>query len=298
MNSRSTLLFATCCLIAASAPGLEAPDPVEAFQLSPIVVTGRPGWLEEEALVGEYQRPEWTTRRRFSTTRTYIQYEPWEVATEQWWRVRNYNDRNPKHLFMHEIAMGLPYRMQADVYFDWAHEGGRNMNKDIAFELRWALADWDVIPLNPTLYFEYKATDGQYGSDVYETKLLLGDDLSPRLHWAFNAAYEREVARGRANEFALTQGLSYTLIDQVLSTGLEMQYKYENEQSGRQNGGRKFQIGPSFQINPNRNSWINLVALFGCTRESPAVEGFIVVGYNFGRAGRGRSVSRPIAAPR
>lgn len=277
--------------------GSTLPDSAS-YTLSPIVVVGRPGWLDEEALVGEYKRPEWTTRRRFGTTRVYIQYEPWEVAVEQWWRVRTFHDKNPRHLFMEELAIGLPHRMQLDIYYDWAHEGGRTMNKDVAVELRWALADWDVIPLNPTLYAEYKATDGDYGSDVWEAKLLLGDDLSPRLHWAFNAVYEREISRGRANEFALTQGLSYTIIDQVLSAGLEMQYKYENEQSVRQNGARKFQVGPSIQYNPNRNSWINLVCLFGCTRESPAIEGFVVIGHNFGRAAGGRSLSRPTAAPR
>lgn len=268
------------------------------YTLSPIVVEGRPGWLDEESLIGEYKRPEWTSRRRFGTTRVYVQYEPWEVAVEQWWRVRTFHDKHPRHLFMEEIAIGLPHRMQFDIYYDWAHENGRTQNKDVALELRWALADWDVIPLNPTLYIEYKATDGDYGADVWEAKLLLGDDITPRLHWAFNAVFEREISRGRANECALTQGISYTIIDQVLSAGVEMQYKYENEQGARQDGVRKFQIGPSIQYNPSRSSWINLVALFGCTHESPAVEGFVVIGHNFGRAVGGRSLSRPVAAPR
>ena len=275
-----------------------APETIGSETLSPIVVIGRDGWLEEESLIGEYKRPEWTSRRRFGTARVYIQYEPWEVAVEQWWRVRTYDDKNSRHLFMEEISIGLPHRLQLDVYYDWAHEEGRTQNKDLAVELRWALADWDVIPLNPTLYFEYKATDGSYGSDVWETKLLLGDDITPRLHWAFNAVYEREITQGRANEFALTQGLSYTIIDQTLSAGIEMQYKYENEQGARQNGARKFQIGPSVQFNATRNSWINLVALFGCTDESPSVEGFIVIGHNFGKAASGRSLARPVAAPR
>lgn len=278
---------------AAAAVG-QAPD-----ILSPVVVEGRAGWLDEEAYIGETKRPEWTSRRRFGTTRVYIQYEPWEVGVEQWWRVRSYYDQNPRHLFMEELAIGLPNRMQLDLYYDWAHEGGRTRNKDFAVELRWALADWDVIPLNPTLYAEYKATDGAYGSDVWEAKILLGDEITPRLHWAFNAVYEREISRGRANEFALTQGLSYTIIDQTLSAGVEMQYKYENEQGGRQDGERKFQIGPSLQFNPSRNTWINLVALFGCTRESPSVEGFIVVGHSFGKvAGGGQTLSRPVSAPR
>lgn len=67
---------------------------------------------------------------------------------------------------MQELAIGLPHRMQLDLYYDWAYEEGVTQNKDVAVELRWALADWDV----PTLYVEYKATDGSYGSDVWETK--------------------------------------------------------------------------------------------------------------------------------
>ena len=264
-----------------------------------VVVTARPGWLDEEQWIGVTQRPEWTSRRRFGTTRTYIQYEPWEVAVEQWWRLRSYRNKSKTaaQLFMQEIALGLPYRMQFDLYYDWAHEDRRTRNKDVAMELRWALADWGVIPLNPTLYAEYKATDGAYGSDVWETKLLLGTDLAPRLHWAFNAAYERECTRGLDTEISLTQGLSYTVWDQKLSAGVEMQYKHQYS-PGHTNIENKFQIGPSFQYNPTRNFWVNLVVLGGCTGASPAGEAFVIVGYNFGKGAGGRTVSRPTSTPR
>ncbi|MEZ5384585.1 MAG: hypothetical protein R3F13_03625 [Prosthecobacter sp.] len=190
--------------------------------------------------------------------------------------------------------------MQLDIYGDWTHQNSRTRQKDLAFELRWALADWGVIPLNPTLYAEYKITDGSVGSEVYELKLLLGDDLAPRLHWALNFTFEREISRGRANEFAVSQGLSYTLIDQVLSAGVEVQYKYENEQSQRYNsmGNRKFGIGPSVQWRPTKNSWVNFVGMFGGSAPSPAFEGFIIFGYNFGRIEGSPSVSRPLSAPR
>ncbi|MEY2598201.1 MAG: hypothetical protein RLZZ142_460, partial [Verrucomicrobiota bacterium] len=159
------------------------------------------------------------------------------------------------------------------------------------------LADWGVIPLNPTLYAEYKATDGAYGSDVWEAKLLLGNDLAPRLHWALNAAYERECSRGLETEISVSQGLSYSVVDQKLSAGVEMQYKHQDS-SGHSTPENLFQIGPSIQYNPTRNAWINLVVLGGCTGASPAVESFIVVGYNFGRGTAGRTLSRPISAPR
>jgi hypothetical protein len=277
-------------------------DAIESILLKPIVVVDRPGWLKEEAFIGEMKRPEWTSKRRFGFSRVYIQQDPGQVSVEQWWRVRSYRDqgKKPQQKFIEEIEIGLPWRMQLDIYADWGHEDGRTLKQDLAVELRWALADWGVIPLNPTLYAEYKATDGTYGSDVYELKLLLGDDFTPRLHWALNFAYERAISRARANEFAISQGISYTIIDQVLSAGLEMQYKYENEQGGRHNasGDRKFGIGPSFQIRPTPNSWINLVCMAGCSAPSPALEGFVIFGYNFGRVASGPSVSRPVVAPR
>ena len=190
------------------------------------------------------------------------------MGFEQWWRVRTYNDGGPKQLFEEEIEIGLPHRMQLDIYWDWVHEGGVTQNKDLAVELRWALADWGKIPLNPTLYGEYKFTDPDFGGDVFEVKLLLGDEITPRLHWGMNFVYEREISGELANEFAVTQGFSYTLIDQVLSAGVEMQYKYENVAGERGNGENKFQIGPSLQWRPTKKTHLDLVGLFGCTNES------------------------------
>ncbi|MEY4483497.1 MAG: hypothetical protein RL693_949 [Verrucomicrobiota bacterium] len=239
--------------------------------------------LKEDALVGPYNQPEWTGHRRFTTTRVYIQKQPWEIGVEQWWRVRTYDGKPTKHLFIQELEIGLPHRMQLDLYYDWVHENGETESKDFAVELRWALADWGKIPLNPTLYGEYKFTDDDYGSDVFEFKLLLGDDFGPRWHWGLNFAFEAETGgEEKANEFAVTQGIGYTIIDQVLSAGLEMQFKYENTKGNRDNGEHKFQIGPSLQWRLSKNTHLDLVGMFGCTDESPSFEGFVVFGYDFG----------------
>lgn len=276
------------------------PDSITAIMLRPIEIVARQGWLNEEAFIGEYRRPEWTSKRRFGATRAYIQQDPWQVSVEQWWRSRSFRNQGKKleSRFIEEIEIGLPYRLQFDIYGDWGHEDGRTIKQDLAFELRWALADWGVIPLNPTLYGEYKLSDGTYDSDVFEFKLLFCEDLAPRVHWAMNFSYEREIARARNNEFVISQGLSYTLIDQKLSIGIEMQYKYENQEGGRVNGDRKFNVGPSVQWRPTPNSWINFVCMAGCSAPSPAVEGFVIFGYNFGRIANGPSISRPVSAPR
>src|SRR5688572_23749734 len=54
----------------------------------------REGLLNEERPIGETGRPEWTSARRFSTTRVYIQREPWEVGVGQWWRYRYKRDNS------------------------------------------------------------------------------------------------------------------------------------------------------------------------------------------------------------
>lgn len=267
-----------------------------AGSLPTVTATAPVSSLAEEANLGAYKQPEWTSARRFSTTRVYIQKDPWEVGFEQWWRVRHYRDGTTKHLFTEEIEIGLPNRMQLDIYWDWAHEKGETSHKDVAFELRWALADWGVIPLNPTLYGEYKITDPKFGGDVFEVKLLLGDEIAKGLHWGLNLAYEREIGGELANEFAVAQGLSYTIIDQVLSAGLEMQFKYENVAGERNNGEHKFQIGPSVQWRPTKNTHIDIVGLFGCTNDSPRFEGFLIFGFDFGggeHAGGGKNVLAP-----
>ncbi len=279
LKTSITLMLAACGTFLLQAA------PPETSPMAPVTVEAREGGssLNEGEPVGPYNQPEWTTHRRFSTTRVYLQRTPWEVGFEQWWRVRTYEEAKTRHLFIEELEIGLPYRFQLDLYYDWIHEKGETEFKDFAVELRWALADWGVIPLNPTLYAEYKLTDGDIGSDVYEVKLLLGDEITDRLHWGMNFVFEREIeGEEQANEFAVTQGISYTIIDQVLSAGVEMQYKYENVKGARDDGENKFQVGPSIQWRPTANTHLDLVALFGCTDESPEVETFVVFGIDFG----------------
>jgi hypothetical protein len=268
----------------------------EAIATLPTVTASVPGAAGEDALVGPWQQPEWTEHRRFTTTRVFVQKEPWETGFEQWWRVRHYRDGSTQNLFSEEFEIGLPHRVQLDFYWDWVNEHGRTSNKDVAFEVRWALADWGVIPLNPTLYAEYKLTNPDFGGDVFEVKLLLGDEIARRLHWGLNLVYEREISGELANEFAATQGFSYSVIDQVLSAGVEMQFKYENVTGARGDGEQKFQIGPSLQWRPTKNTHLDLVGLFGCTNDSPSFEGFLVFGLDF--SGGSKEGYNPVSGQR
>ena len=292
------LAFLLAAFATASAADSEiAPLPTvtsSATSLGAMSLPTSPG-LAENRPADVTGRPEWTSHRRFTTTRVYLQKAPWEVGYEQWYRVRQNRDHSVENLFQHEIEIGLPGRMQLDIYENWVAEGNRRAHHDnVAFELRFAFADWGKIPGNPTIYAEYKLADAHYGPDVYEFKLLLGDALTPRLHWALNGAFEQEIGGERAREFAIQGGISYSVIDGKLGVGIEMQYKDESVAGGRGAAERKFLIGPSIQWRPTPNTHLDFVAQWGTNRDAQNFEGFVVFGIDFGRIG-GESHYEPTA---
>lgn len=266
--------FAALCAgwLAASA---SAQSPVP-----PIVVTETN--LKEETAVGPYHQPEWTTARRFPTTRVYLQQPPAGIGLEQWMRTRM-TDGVARHRMQEELEFGLPYRMQLDFYYTWYLDGeGKATYDSVAGELRYAFADWGVIPLNPTVYLEYKQVDPDAGANVIESKLLLGEELSRSWHWGMNLIYERELDGEKAEELAVSQAFSYTLVDRKLSLGVEMKYAEETAVDHRNDPERTFLLGPSLQWRPTDNTHLDLVPLFGLTGEGPDMESYVVFGVDFG----------------
>lgn len=290
-------LIPLCALTALTAASLYA-EGEKPTLLSPMEVwanlVGDPGRLKEESTAnGAYDQPQWLNNRRFATTRAYIQQDPWEIGAEHWWRSRKNGD-NWTHRMQEEIEIGLPYRFQFDFYYDWSIDDDKADYIDTAVEVRWALANWGVIPLNPTLYFEYKFTDPQHGGDVIEPKLLLSEELGNGVHWAANFVWEKELTDSQAEEWAFTQAISKSLIDSKLSLGLEMTYKWETEMGGRDNPAKKFNIGPSAQWRPTPNSHIDVVGLWGVGGDAPDFEGWLVLGWNFGSGSEPEQGFKPV----
>jgi hypothetical protein len=115
-----------------------------------------PDELREDQPIGPNEQPEWTTRRRFATTRVYVA-QPWQMQFEQWWKGKFPREGRSEHLFQSEISLGLPYRFQLDFYENLELTANRTFrHQGNQVEGRWALADWGKIPLNPTLYGEWK----------------------------------------------------------------------------------------------------------------------------------------------
>jgi hypothetical protein len=234
---------------------------------------------DEEQLVGDNQQPEWTTQRRFATTRIYV-IEPGQVEFEQWWKSKFLRGGGTDHLFQSELEVGLPYRFQLDLYENLEHaSGGSLKHQGNQVELRYAFADWGKIPLNPAIYGEWKFND--HAPDAYEVKLLLGDQIAPRWHWGINLFYEQEVGGGRESEMGLAQGLSYSLVDEKLSAGIEMNVERSSGPNLDGVPGTEVLLGPSVQWRPLSRMHLDIVPLIGVTHDSPRVEAFVVFGFDF-----------------
>ena len=242
--------------------------------------------LSEETPIGQTGRPEWTSARRFGNTRVYIQQEPWEIGVESWWRIKNHRDDTISHRLLEEVEIGLPYRMQLDLYNDIeGDQHGRFHYQSFNVELRWAIADWGKIWGNPTLYGEYKFADAHWGPDVYELKVLLGDEFAKRWHWGLNFVWEAETGWDREQEFQIPAGLSYTVVDGVFSVGVEFLYDHDTVKGERGHPAHQVNVGPSIQIRPTRHLHIDASCMFGCNNSSDNEIAWIIVGYDFGPGG-------------
>jgi hypothetical protein len=215
---------------AAAAPlGDSEPAP----RLPETVVTGNV--LREERAIGPNGQPEWTARRRFAETRIYV-LPPWQLSLETSWRLtkpRGEQDEEEgsntlQHGLTQELELGLPYRLQLD--YEAVGETDPEANEEWHFasqsiELRYALADWGRILLNPTLFGEWKFRNAE--ADSYEVKLLLGDEIIPRWHGGLNLFFGQQVGDAREREVAASGAVSYAIVDERLSLGLEAEFNAE-----------------------------------------------------------------------
>ncbi len=250
--------------------------------------------LQEEQAVGPYRQPEWTTERRFPTTRVYLQESPYEMGVEQWDRIREFKDGSVEHRFSEEFELGLPHRFQLDIYETWK-AGPDDVHQDEeSIEFRYAFADWGRLPLNPTLYLEY--TFGTHGDpDALEGKLLLGDEIGQGWHYGVNLICEQGLWGERSTELAGAAAIGRTVIDRKLSLGIESEYANETAEGSRGAPEVSFLLGPSVQWRITPKTHLDLAPLFGLTHDSPRVESWIVLGYDFGPGTSDQAAAAPVS---
>ncbi|MFL5318992.1 MAG: hypothetical protein ACJ790_04995 [Myxococcaceae bacterium] len=227
-----------------------------------VVVGERP--IHEEDRVGENNQPEWSTQRRFPTTRVYV--APAGSASLEFWL----NTKHPlndlggsRFRTTYEAEFGLGHRLQLDLYLETEQEGpGPFELKREKIELRYALAKWGVIPGNPTLYAEaVREFDGPVNG---EFKVLFGGQVRPRLHWGANVIWERTFDATQLNEYALAGGLAWTIIDEKLSLGVEGQIEMTDVKRSRFHlDSVEPLIGPSLMFRFHPRASLMVVALAG-----------------------------------
>lgn len=245
--------------------------------------------LNEERPIGANNQPEWTARRRFTTTRVYVQ-PPWQFEAESGWDATYPRQGPPSHLLTQEFELGLPYRFQVDYEYAEAINNGHWRYDSSSFEVRWALAEWGEIPLNPTLKAEWKLNNAD--ADAYELSVAFGDELAPGWHWGSDLFYEQQVGTDREREFAATLAVSDSVIDETLGIGFEMKFTDETDKDDRVSH-LQFQVGPSLQWRPTPRTHLDIVPLLGVTGLSPRVETFIFFGIDFGPGSERSEVLTP-----
>jgi hypothetical protein len=269
--------------------------------------------LQDELPVGPFRRPMWTLHRVSPTTRVYLQVDPGEVEFEQWLDIRLRKKRSQpddRVRLAEEFEFGLGGRFQLDLYLNtvFARNNGQNSTLAIrswAGEIRYALADWGVIPGNPVIYLEYilwnndPSGHGDEATSSIEPKLLLGGEIGRGWHWGANFFYER-TNNDSVREHGVTGSLIHTLIDGKLSAGVTAKFVYEVDEvaGGIKERVRELYIGPSIQIRmaqietemevngvktkvTKAKAHLDIEPIFGLTGNSDRAQVLLVFGWDF-----------------
>jgi hypothetical protein len=302
---RLVQFVAWICLIFPSVTHWASAQEVTLREEQPIVVTG-------EEVPSAYGAPPAFSRSRFSnTTQAYV-LPPWAFFFGELFEGQGFRHGPPDYLFTQEIEMGLPGRfgVAAEAQFERFNGGGGA--RSVSLEARWALADWNKIPLNPTLFAEYKfgvgtirheevAPPGGEGGeggeeeeeeeggppkvpDAYEFRLLLAQDFGEHVEWAMNWFFEKENTGDRGREWGFSQSFMTPVLlpNERLKIGLEMQYKNLTVKDTRGDPENIFVIGPSLAWKPTPGTRIDISPLFGCTDDSPVADVFVAFSWLFG----------------
>jgi len=265
-----------------------------------VVVTG-------DDIGSAYGAPGGFSRTRFSPTTTAYVLPPWTFYLGTIYEGNAFLHGPPDHKFTQEVEMGVPYRfgVAVETQFERFNSGGGNQT--VSVEARYALADWNKIPLNPTIFAEYKFGTGpirheegppppmgeeeEEGGppqqpDAYEFRLLLAQEFGGRFEWAMNGFFEKENTGDRGREWGIAQSIVTPILlpREQLKIGVEMEYKNFTVKDTRGNAQDLFIIGPTASFRTSKSTRFDASALFGTTNDSPRVQVFGIFSFILGRA--------------
>jgi hypothetical protein len=190
-----------------------------------VVVTGT-----ETEIPSAYGAPGAFSQSRFAPLTNAYVLPPGEIYTSLIYENDVVHFRSPDHHWTEEIEIGLPYRINVAIENDVQRYDGDLQDPTFSLEARYAFADWNKIPLNPTVFAEYKFGIGhilhdegaptpahKFGPggfdtsndipDAYELRLLLSQEFFNRIEWALNTFFEQEIGGDRGREWGIAQSI-------------------------------------------------------------------------------------------
>jgi hypothetical protein len=180
--------------------------------------------------------------------------------------------------------MGLPARFTIGLQNQVEHFEGETRDFGVTLEARYALANWNKLPLNPAISAEYRFGIGRDSLDSAELALLISHDFPHLIEWAMNIFLDREFGGRQSTNAGFAQSIEIPVLlpEEKLEVGLEMQYRSGGEIIGRPGVTKGLVIGPTLAWRPTKNARFDLSPLIGCSDHAPAVQVFAVLSFSFG----------------
>ena len=174
-----------------------------------------------------YGAPAVFSQSRFAPLTNAYVLPPGEVFTSFIFEGDAVHYRSPDYHWTEECEVGLPWRINLAVETDIQRYDGDLQVSTFSLEGRYAFADWNKLPLNPTFFTEMKFGIGdilhdegaptpahKFGPggfdntqsipDAYELRLLLSQDFfKEHLEWAMNTFFEQEIGGDRGREWGI-----------------------------------------------------------------------------------------------
>ena len=252
---------------------------------------------ESEELPTAYGAPPDLSHGRISTlTKSYV-ISPFSFELEAGYEAAAFRHDTPAQLFRQEIEMGLPGRFTVGVQNQVEHFAGETRDRSFTVEGRYALADWNKLPLNPAISAEYRFGLRHALPDSGELALLISHDFPHLIEWAANIFVDHEFSGKESTSAGFAQSVEIPVLlpEEKLEVGIEMQYQSGGERLGRPVTTKGLVIGPTLAWRPTKKLRFDLSPLIGCSDHAPAVQVFAVLSFSFGGGGAG-DVETPASA--
>src|SRR5437016_13913995 len=143
--------------------------------------------------------------------------------------------------------MGLPVRFTVGVQNQIEHFAGETRDRSFTLEARYALANWNKVPLNPTISAEYSVGLSNTSEDAGELALLISHDFPHLIEWAMNMFVDQDFGGKQSTSAGFAQSIEMPILlpEEKLEVGLEMQYRSGGETAGFRGTTKGLEIGPT-----------------------------------------------------